>query len=79
MTAVVVLILYLTSDRVQMLYSHPDALWVIMPLMLWWLMRMWHASLHGKLEGDPLSTALRDPVSIAIGVVMAAIVFVIAR
>jgi len=79
MTAVVVLILYLTSDRVRMLYSHPDALWVIMPLMLWWLMRMWHASLHGKLEGDPLSTALRDPVSIAIGVVMAAIVFVIAR
>ncbi len=79
MTAVVVLILYLTSDRVRMLYTHPDALWLNMPLILWWLMRMWHASLHGKLEGDPLSTALRDPISMGIGVAIAAIILVIAR
>lgn len=79
MTAVVILILYLTSDRVRTLYTHPDALWLILPLLLWWLMRMWRASVRGQLAGDPLSTALGDPWNLAVGIVIAAIVLVLAR
>lgn len=79
MAAVVILILYLASDRVRTLYTHPDALWLILPLMLWWLMRMWRSSVRGELEGDPLSAALGDPWSLAVGATIAAIVLIVAR
>jgi 4-hydroxybenzoate polyprenyltransferase/phosphoserine phosphatase len=79
MAAVVILILYLASDRVRTLYTHPDALWLILPLLLWWLMRMWRSSVRGELGGDPVSVALRDPSSLAVGAIIAAIVLVLAR
>lgn len=72
----VVLSLYVTSRDVTILYRHPAILWLITPLLLYWIARVWLATFRGDLREDPLLFALRDASSYgvvcAILVVMAA-------
>lgn len=77
--SLVVLILYLTSERARLLYAYPDVLWLVLPLLLYWIARMWHWSIHGKLAGDPLSVALRDWQSLAIAGALVALILLTAR
>jgi 4-hydroxybenzoate polyprenyltransferase len=77
--AVVILVLYLTGERARMLYTHPDRLWLVLPLLLFWVMRMWRFSVQGRLQGDPLTASLRDPASIATAVAIIALVGFLAR
>ena len=72
----VVFALYITSREVTTLYRHPEALWFIAPLLLYWIARIWLAALRERLREDPLLFTLRDAPSYlvvgAILVVMAA-------
>ena len=58
--AVLVLALYITSDAVTRLYRHPQLLWLVCPLLLYWVSRVWLLAHRGELEDDPLSFAVRD-------------------
>lgn len=55
-----VLALYVTSREVAVLYRHPEVLWGIVPLMLYWVSRIWLAEFRGLLREDPLLFTLRD-------------------
>jgi 4-hydroxybenzoate polyprenyltransferase/phosphoserine phosphatase len=68
--AVLVLALYINSQTspVQDLYANPKALWLICPLLLYWITRMWFAVKRGELNEDPLIYAVRDRVSIGVGI-----------
>lgn len=77
--AMVILILYLTSNRVQELYTHPERLWLVFPALLFWVMRLWRLSVQGKLLSDPFSFAIRDRTSLAVAIGIAVLVMVIAR
>lgn len=72
--AVVVFALYISSQEVTMLYRRPEALWLIMPLMILWLCRVWLLASRGNLNEDPLVFALTDKMSLLIGAATAAIV-----
>lgn len=72
--AVVVFALYISSQEVTMLYRRPEMLWVIMPLMILWLCRVWLLASRGTLDEDPLVFALTDRMSLLIGVATVAIV-----
>ncbi len=61
--AVLVLALYVNSSQVVGLYSHPRVLWLVCPLLLYWLSRAWIWARRGALAEDPLMFALRDRVS----------------
>ena len=50
-----------------MLYRRPQLLWLMMPLMILWLCRVWLLASRGKLNEDPLVFALTDRVSLLIG------------
>ncbi len=39
--SVLVLALYISSSQVEQLYSHPRMLWLICPLLLYWISRAW--------------------------------------
>jgi 4-hydroxybenzoate polyprenyltransferase len=58
--AVLVYALYVSSPHVAALYSHPDRLWFICPLLLYWITRIWLLATRGKVHDDPLIFALRD-------------------
>jgi hypothetical protein len=61
-SAVMVLSLYITSDKVKTLYRHSDVLWLVCPLLLYWLSRTWTWADRGAIDDDPVSFAL-EPVS----------------
>jgi 4-hydroxybenzoate polyprenyltransferase len=60
--AVVVLALYLTSPEVTVLYARPEVLWLLCPLLLFWLTRLWFRAGRRLLHDDPVVEVLRDPV-----------------
>jgi 4-hydroxybenzoate polyprenyltransferase len=61
--AVLVLALYINSKQVIGLYSHPRVLWLICPLLLYWVSRAWIWARRGAIAEDPLMFALKDRVS----------------
>jgi 4-hydroxybenzoate polyprenyltransferase len=72
--AVVVFAIYISSREVTALYRRPEMLWLIMPLMILWLCRVWLLASRGNLNEDPLVFALTDRMSLLIGVAAAAVV-----
>jgi 4-hydroxybenzoate polyprenyltransferase len=71
--AVLVLALYINSSEVQVLYRYPQAIWLLCPLLLYWISRVWIGAHRGKLHEDPVVFALRDGVSRWLMVIAAAI------
>ena len=62
--AVLVFALYIhSSDLVTHLYKHPLRLWLICPLMLYWITRVWILARRRWLKQDPVLFAVTDRVS----------------
>lgn len=61
--AALVLSLYLNDPVMVKRYNHPYALWLIVPLFLYWLTRIWLKALRGQLHDDPVVFAVRDRTS----------------
>jgi 4-hydroxybenzoate polyprenyltransferase len=71
--AVLVLCLFVSSDDVSKLYPNPDLLWLVMPLFLYWISRMWFLARHRILLDDPVLFAATDGVSWITGVLIAVV------
>jgi len=63
--AVLVLALYISSDTVQTLYGRSEILWLICPLLLYWLLRMVMKTHRGEMTDDPIVYAATDRISVA--------------
>lgn len=67
-SAIVLFMIYLIEEQYpQDIYSHPEALWAAMPILLLWTMRLWRLAVHGLMNEDPLIFALRDRISLGLG------------
>jgi 4-hydroxybenzoate polyprenyltransferase/phosphoserine phosphatase len=64
--AVLVVALYLNSPQVIALYSHGAWLWLICPLLIYWISRVWLKAHRGEMADDPVLFALKDPTSYAV-------------
>lgn len=62
--AVLVLALYVNSDEVTATYTHPEAIWLVCPLLLYWISRVWIVAGRGRMHDDPLVFALKDRVTL---------------
>jgi len=62
--AVLVLALYINSDDVRVQYRHPEAIWLLCPLLLYWISRMWQRAGRGEMHDDPLVFAMKDRISL---------------
>jgi 4-hydroxybenzoate polyprenyltransferase/phosphoserine phosphatase len=62
--AVIVLALYISSDTVRVLYSRPQILWLVCPVLLYWISRILMLSHRRLLHDDPIVFALEDRVSL---------------
>lgn len=72
--AVLVLALYIDSTASQALYRHPHYLWLLCPLLLYWISRAWAIAHRGIMHDDPVVFAVKDAVSRVLMVVAAVIV-----
>lgn len=71
--AVVIFAIYINSNDVRAMYHHPDRLWLIVPLQILWLSRVWLLASRGQLNEDPVVFALTDRLSLLLGVVVATV------
>ncbi len=67
-SAVVVFSIYIAGHDVTVLYRHPGWMWLIDPLMLLWLNRVWLLASRGEMDEDPVVFAVTDRMSILIGI-----------
>ena len=61
--SVVVFTLYIQSPEVHTLYARPDRLWLICPLLIYWMGRMTLLANRGAVNNDPLVFTLGDRAS----------------
>ena len=62
-SAVVIFSLYVHSPEVRVLYLSPEYLFLLCPIVLYWLSRTWLLAHRGELREDPVTLAMRDRVS----------------
>jgi 4-hydroxybenzoate polyprenyltransferase len=65
--SVVVFALYISGHDIMALYSHPHRMWLICPLLIWWISRFWLLASRGEMDEDPVVFALTDRTSSLIG------------
>jgi 4-hydroxybenzoate polyprenyltransferase len=64
--AVLTLALYINSTASAGLYTRPEMLWGVCPLLLYWIGRVWLAAQRKMLDDDPIVFAFRDRISLVI-------------
>jgi 4-hydroxybenzoate polyprenyltransferase len=72
-SAVVIFSLYVHSPEVRLLYTSPEFLFLLCPIVLYWLSRTWLLAHRGELKEDPVTLAIRDPVSYGVALASAVV------
>lgn len=70
-TAVMVLALYINDANTTDLYRHPEFIWLVCPLLLTWISRVWMLAHRGEMNEDPVLFAMRDRASLYMGAIIA--------
>jgi 4-hydroxybenzoate polyprenyltransferase len=58
--SVVVLSLYISAPEAHLLYPRAELLWLMAPLMLYWVSHMWLVTHRGEMHDDPIVFAIKD-------------------
>ena len=61
--SILVILLYLQSKEVRALYNHPELLWCLSPILLFWISRMWLLANRDEVNDDPVVFAVKDRAS----------------
>jgi 4-hydroxybenzoate polyprenyltransferase/phosphoserine phosphatase len=57
------------------LYRYPEALWLLCPLVLYWICRLWVKAYRGHLHDDPVVFAIKDRASLVVAAICAVLVW----
>lgn len=58
--AVLVFALYINSSEVIEQYTHPEILWLMCPILGYWIMRIWMLVARNQMDQDPIFFAIKD-------------------
>lgn len=72
--SVVVFTLYISNLGTAQLYRHSIRLWLLVPVLLLWLSRLWLLASRGRLDEDPVVYAITDRRSLLLGLLVVLIV-----
>lgn len=61
--SVLVLALYIASEKAVMFYSRRQLLWFVCPMLLYWISHVWLTAHRGRMPDDPVVFATRDRTS----------------
>jgi len=64
--AILILAFYINTADVTRLYGHPARLWGIVPVLLYWVSKVWLIAHRGEMNEDPVVYALTDRESLII-------------
>lgn len=57
---VLVFALYINGETVRELYAHPEIIWLLLPMLLYMVTRIWLLTRRDQLHEDPLVFLIRD-------------------
>lgn len=72
--SVLVLALYINSEAGAALYREPRFIWLLCPLLLYWIGHIWFKAYRDEMHDDPLVFATRDWTSRGIAVASALVI-----
>lgn len=72
-TCALIMALYVDSAAVKELYRYPQVIWLVCPIILYQMARMWFLARRGQMPDDPLVFMIRDWRSQLMGLVVVAI------
>lgn len=73
--SVFVMGLYINSPVVAQYYSNTKFIWFLLPLLTYWLGRLWILAHRGEMNEDPLIFAIKDRTSVYVLLLAGAILF----
>ena len=73
--SIVIFALYINGRDVVALYHHPTRMWLITPLLILWISRVWLLASRGLLDEDPVVFALKDRMSLLLCLGVAAVAY----
>jgi 4-hydroxybenzoate polyprenyltransferase len=73
--SILVLALYVNSPEISLLYHHHKVIWALVPIMLYWISRIWMQTHRGQMHDDPLVYALKDRISLLTGAAAAVVLW----
>lgn len=73
--SILVLALYLNSPDIAKLYAQPKIAWGLVPIMLYWISRIWMETHRGNMHDDPLVYALKDRISLLTGLAAGVVLY----
>ena len=77
--SLLILSLYINGAQITELYKQPNLIWLTIPILLYWLMRMWLVAHHGKMTDDPIVFAIKDRSSYAMFLIIIIILIIAAN
>ena len=72
--AILVLALYIHSNEIAELYRHPESLWLLCPVIGYWIGRVWLLASRGEMNEDPVIFAVRDGTTYFVGAAVIAVI-----
>ncbi len=58
--SVLIFALYINSPSIIMLYKTPQMLWLLCPILIYWITRIWFLAKRGFVHHDPIVFAITD-------------------
>ncbi len=74
--SVFVFAFYLNSKDVTILYQRAEILWLVVPVLFCWIIRIWLLASRAMINEDPIVFALRDRFSYVSAVIMGLLIIV---
>jgi 4-hydroxybenzoate polyprenyltransferase/phosphoserine phosphatase len=74
--SVVVFTLYISNLDAAELYHHTNRLWLLVPILLLWLSRLWLQASRGLLDEDPVVYAVTDKRSLLLGLLVVIVILI---
>ena len=68
--------LYINSPLITQYYSNPKIIWLLFPLLTYWLGRLWILANRGEVNEDPLIFAVKDRTSLLVAAISAVILII---
>ena len=62
-SSVLVMALYINGESIERLYLHQNVVWLTVPVLLYWISRMWVKAHRGEMHDDPVIFAVTDRLS----------------
>ena len=74
--SILVLALYIHSNEIAEVYRRPETLWLLCPLIGYWIGRLWLLTSRGQMHEDPVIYAFRDRTTYLVGAAVVAIIII---